>query len=59
MYLADDRELSTRLASPQISAAKSLGKWTKVAICVALVLVFVVIEIELLHSGALVVLMPE
>jgi hypothetical protein len=59
MHVADDRKLAARFASPEISTAKSLGTWTKVAICVALVLVFVAIEIDLLHSGALVVLMPE
>ena len=63
MYLVNDRQLLTHLDLSQTSAAKSLAKWTKVAICVALVVVFVcaalAAEIELIHSGVPVALMPE
>jgi hypothetical protein len=37
----------------------TLARWTKVAICVALVLALLAVEIELLDSGVLVVVMPE
>ena len=63
MYVVDDRKLSTHLDLSQTAAARFLATWTKTAIGVTLVLVIVcavlAVEIELLHTGALVVVMPE
>jgi hypothetical protein len=63
MQIAQDREILMRLDSPEAVAAGLPAQWMKAATRVALILVLVcavlAVEIELLHSGALVVLMPE
>ena len=63
MYDARSPKHSPHRDLPQPFAAKSLGKRAKAAIGVGLVVVFVcavtATEVELLESGALVVVMPE
>ena len=62
MHLVHDRNLLMRVDTSQVTEAKAIAKWTKVAICVALVVVFVCAEfaasIELIQSGAEVELTP-
>ena len=64
MYLANGREVLSRMDAPEtVASAEPLAKSTKAAIWVAVVLAIIcsvlAVEINLLHSGELVVVMPE
>lgn len=56
LVLVHDRKLLTHLDTSQISEAKSFAKWTKIVICIALVVAFAFAEltasIVLIQSGA-------
>ena len=62
MRLVNDRKLLMHLDTSQISDAKRIAKWTKVAICILLAVAFIYAEfvasVELMQSGADVELTP-
>ena len=52
------RNSPLNLALSSNSASSALGPWTMLAIATALAFVALVVEVELLHAGVLIVVMP-